>query len=54
MFTVDLARKDAMTITKVAGADAHLVKVKRYMGERGGMASIYGVVRQEGGLIFEN
>lgn len=64
-FAVDLARKDArhaMDLAKSSGtqlkalevADAHLVKVKEHMGARGDNSSIYGVVREEGGLKFEN
>ncbi|RDW79667.1 hypothetical protein BP6252_04305 [Coleophoma cylindrospora] len=65
LFTVDLARKDArhvMSLAKDAGtrmknvetADAHLAMVKEYAGARGDIASIYGAVRQEGGLKYEN
>lgn len=65
LFAVDLARKDArhaMALAKAAGtqmkdvevADKHLEQVKKHMGERGDIASIYGAVRQEGGLKFEN
>lgn len=65
LFAVDLARKDArhaMALAKESGtrlkdvevADAHLVLVKERMGERGDIASIYGAVREEGGLKFEN
>jgi 3-hydroxyisobutyrate dehydrogenase-like beta-hydroxyacid dehydrogenase len=65
LFSVDLARKDArhaMDLAKAFGAqiksvevaDTHLVAVKEYMGERGDIAGIYGAVRQEAGLKFEN
>jgi len=65
LFAVDLARKDArhaMALAKAAGtrlkdievADAHLEKVKKHQGEKGDIASIYGAVRQEAGLKFEN
>jgi 3-hydroxyisobutyrate dehydrogenase-like beta-hydroxyacid dehydrogenase len=65
LFAVDLARKDArhaMTLAKAAGtrlqdvevADAHLEQVKKHRGEKGDIASIYGAVRQEAGLKFEN
>jgi 3-hydroxyisobutyrate dehydrogenase-like beta-hydroxyacid dehydrogenase len=65
LFAVDLARKDArhaMALAKAAGtrlrdvevADAHLEQVKKYKGEKGDIASIYGAVRQEAGLSFEN
>ena len=65
LFAVDLARKDArhaMSLAKAVGtrmkdvevADAHLAQVKEYRGERGDIASIYGAVRQEAGLKFEN
>jgi len=65
LFAVDLARKDArhaMALAKAAGtrlkdvevADAHLEQVKKHRGEKGDIASIYGAVRQEAGLKFEN
>jgi 3-hydroxyisobutyrate dehydrogenase-like beta-hydroxyacid dehydrogenase len=65
LFGVDLARKDArhaIDLAKSAGtrllnietADAHLAKVKEAKGEDGDMPGIYGVVRQEAGLPFEN
>lgn len=65
LFAVDLARKDArhaMALAKAAGtqlkdleiADEHLAQVKEHMGSRGDIASIYGAVRKEGGLNFEN
>jgi len=65
LFAVDLARKDAghaMALAKTAGsrlkdvevADSHLAQVKEHMGARGDISSIYGAVRKEGGLKFEN
>lgn len=65
LFAVDLARKDAghaMQLAKDAGthlkalkvADAHLEQVKKHRGEAGDIAAIYGAVRQEAGLKFEN
>ncbi|KAK6592248.1 hypothetical protein H4I96_09146 [Botrytis cinerea] len=65
LFAVDLARKDArhaMTLAKNAGtqmkalevADAHLEGVKNHKGEAGDISAIYGAVRQEAGLKFEN
>jgi 3-hydroxyisobutyrate dehydrogenase-like beta-hydroxyacid dehydrogenase len=65
LFAVDLARKDArhaMALAKAAGirlkdvevADAHLEQVKKHRGEKGDIAGIYGAVRQEAGLKFEN
>lgn len=65
LFAVDLARKDArhaMALAKAAGtrlkdvevADGHLEQVKKHRGEKGDIASIYGAVRQEAGLKFEN
>lgn len=65
LFAVDLARKDAghaMALAKAAGArlkdvevaDSHLADVKVHMGARGDISSIYGAVRKEGGLKFEN
>jgi len=65
LFAVDLARKDAkhaMALATSSGVrleavevvDGHLKSVKEYMGERGDIAAIYGAVRKEGGLKFEN
>jgi len=65
LFAVDLARKDAghaMELAKRAGtrlkdievADAHLEQVKSHKGASGDIAAIYGAVRQEAGLRFEN
>jgi len=65
LFAVDLARKDArhaMALAKAVGTrmkdvevgDAHLDQVKKYKGEAGDIAGIYGAVRQEAGLKFEN
>jgi 3-hydroxyisobutyrate dehydrogenase-like beta-hydroxyacid dehydrogenase len=65
LFNVDLARKDArhaMALAKDAGArlkdvevaDSHLAEVKEHMGARGDISSIYGAVRKEAGLKFEN
>jgi 3-hydroxyisobutyrate dehydrogenase-like beta-hydroxyacid dehydrogenase len=65
LFAVDLARKDArhaMSLAKAAGtrmhnvelADSHLVQVKEHVGELGDFAGIYGVMRMEAGLKYEN
>lgn len=65
LFAVDLARKDArhaIALAKGAGtqlkdleiANAHLEQVKKHKGASGDIAGIYGAVRQEAGLKFEN
>jgi len=65
LFGVDLARKDAKhaldlaaaagtTMKDVEVADAHLESVQKHMGSKGDIAGIYGAVRQEAGLRFEN
>lgn len=65
LFHVDLARKDArhaMAIAEKSGAsvpalkvaDAHLAQVKEHLGDKGDIPSIYGAVRKESGLKFEN
>jgi len=65
LFAVDLARKDArhaMSLAKAAGtkipnvelADSHLVQLKEHAGEKGDFAGIYGVLRVEAGLKYEN
>lgn len=65
LFAVDLARKDArhaMDLAKSNGtamkaaqvADAHLAGVKEAVGAKGDIAGIYGAVRLEAGLKYEN
>lgn len=65
LFGVDLARKDAKHALDVADssgvrmrdvevADRHLADVQQYMGSKGDIAGIYGSVRRESGLRFEN
>ncbi|KAM7183676.1 putative oxidoreductase YfjR [Rhypophila sp. PSN 637] len=65
LFAADLARKDAghaLSLAKAAGtrmknvetADAHLAQVKEHAGEKGDIAGIYGAVRMEAGLKYEN
>lgn len=65
LFNVDLARKDAkhaLNLAEASGtrmmdvevADGHLAAVQKHMGSRGDIAGIYGAVRQEAGLKFEN
>jgi len=65
LFAVDLARKDArhaLNIANEAGAkmkavevaENHLKHVKEEKGEKGDLAGIYGAVRQESGLKYEN
>lgn len=65
LFAVDLAKKDAkhaLALTRATGTKlraveieaAHLADVKEHMGARGDLTSIYGAVRKETGLKFEN
>ncbi|KAF2098733.1 6-phosphogluconate dehydrogenase-like protein NAD-binding protein [Rhizodiscina lignyota] len=65
LFAVDLARKDAGHVLKIAddsGAkvravelvDHHLLMAKNYAGTKGDLAGMYGAVRQEAGLAYEN
>ena len=65
LFHIDLARKDARHAkaladssgTSVKGLDvarARLDDVKVYLGDKGDIPSIYGAVRKESGLEFEN
>lgn len=35
-------------------ADDHLADIQKHMGSKGDIAGIYGAVRQEAGLPFEN
>lgn len=65
LFSVDLAKKDvghALKLAENAGsrlkalevANDHLTEVKEHMGARGDIAGVYGAVRKEAGLKFEN
>ncbi|KAL2159964.1 hypothetical protein VTH06DRAFT_2097 [Thermothelomyces fergusii] len=65
LFPVDLARKDArhaLSLAEACGvrirnlevADAHLAAVKEHDGELGDVAGIYGALRAESGLKYEN
>lgn len=65
LFQVDLARKDLRHVTSVAAqsgmrmrslevVDEYLKDVKAHSGERGDIAGMYGAVRKESGLKFEN
>lgn len=65
LFAVDLARKDAKHALDLAAsvgarmravevADDHLRAVKEHKGAKGDIAGIYGAVRKESGLKFEN
>jgi 3-hydroxyisobutyrate dehydrogenase-like beta-hydroxyacid dehydrogenase len=65
LFAVDLARKDARhakalaaaagtRLYNVEAADAHLAAVREHCGEKGDMAGIYGAMRKEAGLKYEN
>jgi 3-hydroxyisobutyrate dehydrogenase-like beta-hydroxyacid dehydrogenase len=65
LFAVDLALKDVRHAKSLANevgaamgdlsvAESHLKMVKEHMGSRGDVAGIYGAVRKESGLSFEN
>jgi 3-hydroxyisobutyrate dehydrogenase-like beta-hydroxyacid dehydrogenase len=65
LFNADGARKDvrhALSLAKSSGTrmrametiDDHLKAVQDHMGAKGDIAGIYGAVRQESGLKFEN
>jgi len=66
LFAVDLARKDAghaidlgaksggVKLGALEVADKHLEQVKEHLGSKGDLPSIYGAVRAESGLKFEN
>lgn len=65
LFGVGLARKDArhaLDLAKAAGtrlenvetADRHLKKVEERVGDKGDMPGIFGVLREEAGLPYEN
>lgn len=65
LFHIDLARKDARHAKALADASGSSVKmldvgrvrlddVKEHLGDKGDIPSVYGVVRKESGLDFEN
>ncbi|KAI9714667.1 MAG: hypothetical protein M1812_006332 [Candelaria pacifica] len=65
LFAATLARKDAKHALDLASAsgtrmknlevaDGHLADVEKHAGSKGDIAGIYGAVRQESGLKFEN
>lgn len=65
LFAVDLARKDLRHAGNLAGdagmrlrslevTDEYLKGVKAHRGEKGDIAAVYGAVRQDAGLKFEN
>ncbi|KEY70857.1 hypothetical protein S7711_00702 [Stachybotrys chartarum IBT 7711] len=65
LFGVDLARKDArhaqalgtaagVRLQNVEVADAHLAQIQEHSGSSGDISGIYGAVRKESGLRFEN
>ncbi|KZM20548.1 uncharacterized protein EKO05_0011081 [Ascochyta rabiei] len=65
LFHIDLARKDARHAKALADASGASVKgldvvrarlegVKEYLGDKGDIPSVYGAVRKESGLAFEN
>lgn len=65
LFAVDLARKDARHALKLASdsgarirdvevADGHLADVQKHAGSKGDITGIFGAVRQEAGLPYEN
>lgn len=65
LFAVDLARKDirhakalaesaGTTMQNIETADKHLAEVKEHCGPSGDIAGIYGAMRKEAGLKFEN
>ncbi|KAF2999767.1 hypothetical protein E8E13_005293 [Curvularia kusanoi] len=65
LFHIDLARKDARHAKALADASGSSVKgldvararlddVKEHLGDKGDIPSVYGAVRKESGLEFEN
>ena len=65
LFAVDLARKDLRHASGLAGGegvrlrsvevtDGYLQDVKKERGEKGDIAAVYGAIRKEAGLPFEN
>lgn len=51
---MDLAKSSGTRMKDVEVADSHLAEVQKHMESKGDLAGIYGAVRQEAGLKFEN
>ena len=51
---MNLAQASGTRLRDLEIADAHLADVQQHMGSKGDVAGIYGAVRQEAGLKFEN
>lgn len=51
---MNLAETSGARMKAVEVADAHLESVQKHSGSKGDIAGIYGAVRQEAGLSFEN
>ena len=51
---MDLAKSSGTKMKDIEVADVHLAEVQKHQGSKGDIASIYGAVRQESGLKFEN
>ena len=51
---MDVAKSVGAKIKDVEVADAHLANLQKHVGSKGDIAGIYGAVRMEAGLPFEN
>jgi hypothetical protein len=50
---MDIANANGTRMEIVEVVDGHLAQVAAYMGSKGDLAGIYGAVRQEAGLKYE-
>ena len=51
---MDLAKSVGAKMKDVEVADGHLADLQKHAGSKGDLAGIYGAVRMEAGLPFEN
>lgn len=49
-----LSKEHGVDMGPVNTIDKHFEAVKEHMGERGDIAGVYGAIRKEAGLPFEN
>ena len=51
---MDLAKASGTRLKNVETADEHLEETQKHQGSKGDITGIFGAVRQEAGLKFEN
>ena len=54
MHALDLAKSSGARLRSIEVVDSHLADIQKHMGSKGDIAGLYGAVRLESGLKFEN